>query len=210
VLQHHHHSVGRLGFLPADGSQVYCSFYFYGSPAEKYSLRPRRWITSLNVSSVVGVGGFGWDPLMARLFLSRNSEGGIGARSRPGYSHPRPRLAQGCRAAAGRWAAAAPHDGGPAGGWGQAVVRWWRLRPRGGAAPSGRSGAGVVLVSWAGCVCQLGGTHGWRRPPCQGRPHSATLKLDVRYWPTMELRPQPAEEEGGLPGWTCELCHHGA
>ena len=33
---------------PEGGSKVYCSFYFYGSPAEKYGLRPRRWLVALN------------------------------------------------------------------------------------------------------------------------------------------------------------------
>ena len=47
VCQHHHLAVERRGFVPR-GSKVYCSFYFYGSPAEKYGLRPRRWLISVN------------------------------------------------------------------------------------------------------------------------------------------------------------------
>ena len=48
VCQHHHRAVERPGFVPEGGSKVYCSFFFYGSPAEKYGLRPRRWLVALN------------------------------------------------------------------------------------------------------------------------------------------------------------------
>ena len=63
LLQHHHRAVERRGFVPAspecssgtvsgatqaDGLRVYCSFFFFGSPAEKYALRPRHWLASVN------------------------------------------------------------------------------------------------------------------------------------------------------------------
>jgi len=55
ILQNTHKAVAQLGFL-YDG--VYCSRWYYGSPAHKYNLRAVHWITEVNGTPTPDVDAF--------------------------------------------------------------------------------------------------------------------------------------------------------
>jgi hypothetical protein len=162
-------AVERRGFVPPGGSRVYCSFYFYGSPAEKYaSAHPRQPqpLISAPAALTASLGSFCSEDVSAHANRScrwRVCESRYGLRPR-------------------RWLIAV----------------------------NAKPTLDLDAVLEVAKGLSEGQPLRLTMMDLQGRTHAETLKLDIRYWPTTELRqlPSSAPREVGLSSgqWEVREC----
>lgn len=60
MLQQAYRAVLERGFSP-EGGGVYISYYLFGSPAHKYKLVPKHWITEINGVHIADLSSGPWE-----------------------------------------------------------------------------------------------------------------------------------------------------